>query len=81
MSKTVKSVLTVLIMAALFVGLNYTMDLESSGASLFRSVDPPGSDQETAISQESSTESAQPSTNPLLQFNDAVVDITERTNP
>lgn len=81
MSKTVKSVLTVLIMAVLFVGLNYTMDLESNGASLFRSVDPPGSEQETTISQESSEESAQPSTNPLLQFNDAVVDITERTNP
>lgn len=81
MSKTVKSVLTVLIMAALFVGLNYTMDLESNGASLFRSVDPPGSEQEATVSQESSDESAQPSTNPLLQFNDAVVDITERTNP
>jgi len=79
MSKTTKSTLAVLIMAALFVGLHYTMDLESSGASLFHLGDPPA--EETAGTVDTRQEYATLSNNPLLQVNDALVDIAERTNP
>lgn len=81
MSKLLKSALAVLIVASLVAGIHYTTDFESSGASLFGAVEQAADRTPAAEDREERSTAPLPAGNPLLQFNDAIVEIADRTNP
>lgn len=81
MSKLLKSALAVLIVASLVAGIHYTTDFESSGASLFGAVEQAADRTPAVEDREERSTAPLPAGNPLLQFNDAIVEIADRTNP
>ena len=82
MSKLTKSVLAVLLIGSLVAGVHYTTDYDSVDASIGSSGETQRSVNITVAEQNDppSGESAVAG-NPLALFNDAIVDIAERTNP
>lgn len=87
MSKTRKGIFAVIAVLILFLGIHFSGELDSNSASLFNL---PDSNSETVntetpsaetVEEESTKSSNQANVGSLHEFNDAIVDIAERTNP
>jgi serine protease Do len=87
MSKTRKGIFAVIAVIILFLGLHFSGELDSNSASLFNLPDFNSETVNTetlsavAVEEKSAKSSTQASVGSLHEFNDAIVDIAERTNP
>jgi len=86
MNKSVKSVVAVIAVVTVYLGFHYAVDFDSNDASLFTLPNfnttlttDSSSDIDTNTAAE--TRSNRASVGTLHEFNDAIVDIAERTNP